>query len=204
MRKPRVRALGTSLPSEVETLLSAEGWDLETHDDPAPEIGLLLWRRGTRREVAEVERHRSEHPGPLVAILSEAPSVRGARAVSAKLDGTVLASELEQTLVPTLIAVASGCCVVPRTVRQLADRPQLSPRERQILAMVVLGFSNGEIAAKLFLTESGVKNQLSSAFAKLGVTSRSAATELILDNESGLGPGILRISPEEELPDVHP
>jgi DNA-binding NarL/FixJ family response regulator len=70
--------------------------------------------------------------------------------------------------------------------------------------MVVLGFSNGEIAAKLFVTESGVKNQLSSAFAKLGVTSRSAATELILDNESGLGPGILRISPEEELPDVHP
>ena len=49
-----------------------------------------------------------------------------------------------------------------------------------------------------------MKNQLSSAFAKLGVTSRSAATELILDNESGLGPGILRISPEEELPDVHP
>ena len=89
-------------------------------------------------------------PGPLVAILAEAPSVRGARAVSAKLDGTVLASELEQTLVPTLIAVASGCCVVPRTVRQLVDRPQLSPRERQILAMVVLGFSNGEIAAKLF------------------------------------------------------
>jgi DNA-binding CsgD family transcriptional regulator len=87
-------------------------------------------------------------------------------------------------------------------VRQLVDRPALSPRERQILAMVVLDFSNGEIARKLYLTESAVKNHLSSAFAKLGVTSRNAAAELILDNESGLGPGILRISPEEELPEI--
>ena len=42
--------------------------------------------------------------------------------------------------------------------------------------MVVLNFSNGEIARKLFVTESSVKNHLSLAFAKLGVTSRSAAT----------------------------
>jgi DNA-binding NarL/FixJ family response regulator len=124
--------------------------------------------------------------------------------VAARLEGTVLWSELEQTLVPTLVAVCAGCCVVPRTVRQLADRPALSPRERQILAMVVLDFSNGEIARKLYLTESAVKNHLSSAFAKLGVTSRNAAAELILDSESGLGPGILRILPEEPLPDIGP
>jgi DNA-binding NarL/FixJ family response regulator len=67
--------------------------------------------------------------------------------------------------------------------------------------MVVMDFSNAEIAQKLFLSESNVKNHLSSAFAKLGVKSRSAAAELILDGESGLGPGILRISPEEALPE---
>ena len=63
--------------------------------------------------------------------------------------------------------------------------------------MVVLDFSNAEIAAKLYVSESSVKGHLTSAFTKLGVTSRSAAAELILDSESGLGPGILRISPEE-------
>jgi DNA-binding CsgD family transcriptional regulator len=87
-------------------------------------------------------------------------------------------------------------CVVPSAIRQIVDRPPLSPRERQILAMVVLDFSNAEIARKLFVSESNVKNHLSSAFQKLGVKSRSAAAELILDRESGLGPGILRISPE--------
>jgi DNA-binding NarL/FixJ family response regulator len=109
----------------------------------------------------------------------------------------VLAREFRRALVPTLWAVASGQCVVPRSVRQLLERPPLSPRERQVLAMVVLDFSNAEIARKLVVTESNVKSHLTSAFSKLGVSSRSAAAELILDHESGLGPGILRISPEE-------
>jgi Bacterial regulatory proteins, luxR family len=52
------------------------------------------------------------------------------------------------------------------------------------------------------VSESNVKNHLSSAFQKLGVKSRGAAAELILDRESGLGPGILRISPEEALPEI--
>jgi DNA-binding CsgD family transcriptional regulator len=71
-------------------------------------------------------------------------------------------------------------CVVPSAIRQIVDRPPLSPRERQILAMVVLDFSNAEIARKLFVSESNVKNHLSSAFQKLGVKSRSAAAALIL------------------------
>ena len=113
-----------------------------------------------------------------------------------------MACDLATALLPTLRAVAAGQCVVPRTVRQIVDRPPLSPRERQILAMVVMDFSNAEIARKLFVSESNVKNHLSSAFQKLGVKSRSAAAELILDGESGLGPGILRISPEESLPEI--
>ena len=113
-----------------------------------------------------------------------------------------MAAEIEKTLRPTLAAVAVGQCVVPRAIRQIVDRPPLSPRERQILAMIVLDFSNAEIARKLFVTESNVKNHLSSAFQKLGVKSRSAAAELILDRESGLGPGILHISPEESLPGI--
>lgn len=197
----RVRALDApALPPDVEAALAAAGWDEDAAAEQ--EIGLLSWQRATRREVSEIARHRTGHPGPIVAILSELPSVRGARAVAARLEGTVLRSELERTLLPTLLAVSTGCCVVPRTVRQLVDRPPLSPRERQILAMVVLDCSNGEIARKLYVTESAVKNHLSSAFAKLGVSSRNAAAELILDGESGLGPGILRISPEEELPNV--
>jgi DNA-binding NarL/FixJ family response regulator len=173
----------------------------DSADGEGPVVGLFSWSSETARAIAGVALLRERHDGPLVAVLAELPTVRGARAIVAQLDGSVLIGELDRTLLPTLEAVAVGQCVVPRLVRQVVDRPALSPRERQILAMIVLDFSNAEIARKLFVSESNVKNHLSSAFQKLGVKSRSAAAELILDRESGLGPGILRISEEESLPD---
>jgi DNA-binding NarL/FixJ family response regulator len=76
-------------------------------------------------------------------------------------------------------------------------KPRLSPREKQVLSMVVLGFTNREIANKLYLAESTIKSHLSSAFEKLGVRSRSDAVALILDSKNGLGTGILSILEEE-------
>jgi DNA-binding NarL/FixJ family response regulator len=181
----------------VEPLLPAM-----SQAEPACEIGLLGWVGATREEVARLPELRKVHPGPLVAVVKEAPGARGARAIAARLEGAVMADQVGPALLPTLQAVAAGQCVLPRSVRQIVDRPPLSPRERQILAMVVIDFSNAEIARKLFVSESNVKNTLSSAFQKLGVKSRGAAAELILDGESGLGPGILRISPEETLPEI--
>jgi DNA-binding NarL/FixJ family response regulator len=184
----------------VEQLLPS-GAGTEQGKSGASEIGLIGWVSATREETARLPSLREEHPGPVVAVVREMPGALGARMIAARLEGAVLAAELGQTLLPTLAAVAAGQCVVPRAIRQIVDRPPLSPRERQVLAMVVLDFSNGEIARKLFVSESNVKNHLSSAFQKLGVKSRSAAAELILDRESGLGPGILRISQEEALPE---
>jgi DNA-binding NarL/FixJ family response regulator len=196
---------GASIWPAVQDLLPSgtsgePSGDSRTADASA--IGLLGWVCAGREETGRLAALREQHPGPLVAVVRELPSALGARIIAARLEGAVLAGELEQTLLPTLAAVAAGQCVVPRAIRQVVDRPPLSPRERQILAMVVLDFSNAEIASKLFVSESNVKNHLSSAFGKLGVKSRSAAAELILDRDSGLGPGILRISPEEALPEI--
>jgi len=187
------------LSSVIERLLPASAHE---QAEGGRVIGLLGWTNASREEIASLKDLRGRHDGPLVAVLAEAPSARGARVIAASLEGAVLAGEIEQTLLATMAAVAVGQCVVPRSIRQIVDRPALSPRERQILAMVVLDFSNAEIASKLFVSESNVKNHLSSAFQKLGVKSRSAAAELIVDRESGLGLGILRISPEESLPEI--
>jgi len=174
------------------------GDSVSVRDSAGPDtIGVVGWTRATRPEVAQLDELRERHPGAIVALLAELPSVRGARAVNALVEGAALAREFPRNLLLTLQAVSAGQCVVPRTVRELLERPPLSPRERQVLAMVVLDFSNAEIARKLVVTEGNVKSHLTSAFSKLGVSSRSAAAELILDHESGLGPGILRISPEE-------
>jgi DNA-binding CsgD family transcriptional regulator len=99
---------------------------------------------------------------------------------------------------PTLLAVRAGQSAYPLAFREQLERPLLSAREKQVLAMVVLGLANQEIAGKLFLSEASVKAHLTSAFAKLGVRSREAAAALILDPDAGYGPGILRITSDDE------
>jgi DNA-binding NarL/FixJ family response regulator len=89
--------------------------------------------------------------------------------------------------------VAAGQLAVPSSLRsQIAPRA-LSHREKQILALVVLGLTNRQIADELFLAESTVKTHLSSAFGKLDAHSRADATARILDPESGYGVGILSL-----------
>lgn len=131
-----------------------------------------------------------------VAVIGQLPSPHGMRVLAAQLDGVVLAERLDETLVITLEAVARGQHVMPGEFEERLRRPELSAREKQILALVVLDASNAEIAQRLFVTESAVKNHLTSAFGKLGVRSRAAAAELISDPEGGLGLGVLRITPD--------
>ena len=49
---------------------------------------------------------------------------------------------------------------------------QLSPREREIVALVTLGFKNQAIAEKLSIAEQTVKNYMHKIFTKLNVTDR--------------------------------
>ena len=63
-----------------------------------------------------------------------------------------------------------------------ADQPAVGPgaglsaREREVLAHVAEGMTNRAIASKLHLSEHTVGRHLENIFAKLGVTSRAAAT----------------------------
>lgn len=61
---------------------------------------------------------------------------------------------------------------------------RLSPRERDVLALVGAGLSNGEIGSRLFLVEGTVKAYVSSALARLGVRNRVQAA--VLAHEAGL------------------
>ena len=99
------------------------------------------------------------------------------------------ADDLEALLPAAVDLARNGYVVVRRdeAASPKSERP-LSARERQVLSLVTLGCSNGEIAGKLHLSESTVKSHLSSAFAKLGVRSRAEATARILtDREVAAG-----------------
>lgn len=63
--------------------------------------------------------------------------------------------------------------------------PDLTGREREILALLAQGLTNGAIAERLALSPKTVRNQVSIIFSKLEVTDRSEA--IIKAREAGLG-----------------
>ena len=60
--------------------------------------------------------------------------------------------------------------------RAAAQPGGLSPREVEVLRLVAAGETNRAIAGDLYLSEKTVERHLSNIFAKLGLSSRAAAT----------------------------
>ncbi|MBI4443105.1 MAG: response regulator transcription factor [Acidobacteria bacterium] len=57
----------------------------------------------------------------------------------------------------------------------------LSPREMDVIQLVVQGYKNKDIAEKLFISEKTVKNHLSAVFNKLGVSDRLEMTLYVFE-----------------------
>ncbi|HEY2594316.1 MAG TPA: response regulator transcription factor, partial [Chloroflexota bacterium] len=66
--------------------------------------------------------------------------------------------------------------------REPAIGRDLSPREREVLALMVQGLNNPEIAQRLVVGRSTVKFHVSSILGKLGVQSRTEAVALAVQH----------------------
>jgi NarL family two-component system response regulator LiaR len=80
---------------------------------------------------------------------------------------------------PTLAPEAAHV-LVERTSRPPAPEPDLSSREREIMALMVRGLANPDIAAQLDIGRATVKFHVSNILAKLGATSRTEAVAVAL------------------------
>ena len=111
-------------------------------------------------------------------------------AVLAGADGYLLKEVRATRLVEGIRKIAAGeslldPTVVERVMARIsgADAPGsplsvLTPREREILALIAEGLSNREIGGRLFLAEKTVKNYVSGVLAKLGMQRRTQAAVL--------------------------
>ena len=176
--------------------LTEAGVAVRPAETPALDALILLLGRGTdAARVREVRTHCAASPeARVLAIMpADAASVSLRRVLLAGAAGIVLDEDLDRTLVPTVRAMLVGQLAVPAVLaRQIAPRP-LSHREREILALIVDGRTNREIADRLCVAESTVKTHLVSAFRKLDARSRADAVARITDPETGYGTGILAI-----------
>jgi len=162
-----------------------------------PDVVVLAAPERRAELVADARSVRRLVPGARLVVVASTLTLRTLRELIAEgADAVVLEPDVERSLGLAVRSACEGQLSFPESMRQSLAKPALSTREKQVLGMVVLGLTNGEIARKLHLSESTVKSHLSSSFAKLGVRSRSEAAQLILDPDTGLGTGILTIAAE--------
>ncbi len=64
---------------------------------------------------------------------------------------------------------------------QKTEKPILTPREKEILVLVVEGRSNREIASELYIAEVTVRKNITAIYRKLHVTGRAAAVRRALE-----------------------
>ena len=129
----------------------------------------------TRRIAAAV-------PDTAVVILTTfADRARITRALDAGASGYLLKDAEPVELVAGIRAAVAGATPVsPRAAHSLtrAGDPavdSLTPRERDVLALVAEGLANKQIARRLGISEKTVKAHLTRVFATLDVTDRTQA-----------------------------
>jgi DNA-binding NarL/FixJ family response regulator len=109
--------------------------------------------------------------------------ITGVRAVA---DGAAYLSPKVAARVVAHLAVTGAGALVGRRSAARARVDSLTAREREVLAFLGSGLSNGQIARRLHVVEGTVKAHVSSILARLGVDNRAAAA--VVAHEAGIVP----------------
>jgi DNA-binding NarL/FixJ family response regulator len=178
----------------VARLLEDEGFEVVGQSDTADD--LLLKVRSYKPDVAIVDikmppthtdeglraakEIRETHPDTAVLVLSqyveEAYALEllqeGAEGVGYLLKDRVY--DLADFVAAVKRVAAGGSALDPSVVSHLVARrrrddplDELTPREREVLALMAEGLSNSAIAARVYLTERGVEKHVTGIFQKL-------------------------------------
>lgn len=170
----------------------------------AADVALMDVRMPRMDGVEATRRIRATDGGPRVLILTTFDLDEYAyAALKAGASGFLLKDARPPELLSAIRSVHSGDAVVaPSTTRRLLDRfvghlraddgappaPEsldvLTPREREVLAVVARGLSNTEIAALLHVSEATVKTHVGRILTKLDLRDRVQA--VVLAYETGL------------------
>ena len=154
-----------------------------------PDVVLMDLRMPGAGGLAAIRQLSADQPGVRVVVLTTYDSDADILpAVEAGAAGYLLKDTPRDTLVGAIFAAARGETVLApsvagRLVNRLraappdapAARDMLSARETEVLILAGRGLTNAQIGRELFVSEATVKTHLLRAYAKLGVSGRTAA-----------------------------
>ena len=178
---------------------------LRSPDEPAVQVLLLDVQMPRMDGISLAETLRTERPEISVLILTTfvADGVLN-RALAAGVRGFIAKEDRVTNMADTIRNVAAGNMVLspassaiiggwsapaapaaapsPDTAAVLPPGVSLSPRESEVLVLMVEALSNKQIATRLGLSETTVKTHVSALIAKLGVQDRVGAVVYALRN----------------------
>ena len=201
-----VRSILTTDP-EIEVVAeAADGHEaIELVRARRPDIVLLDIRMPRLDGLPAVPELRAAAPDVAIIMLTTfGEDEYVARALAAGAAGFLLKAADPRELIIGVRAVADGAAYLsPRIAQKVITRlsegrfaraeaarrqvEMLTPREREVLALVGQGMSNQAIGRELFLSEGTVKSHVSAILLRLGLANRVQAA--IVAYEAGLVPG---------------
>lgn len=159
---------------------------LEAIRQHKPDIALLDVRMPELKglEVLNALR-RDEVPTRVIFLSAHIDSETVYRAVAMGAGAYLSKESSRQEIFDAVMIVSRGQAYLPPSLqtalaeqiqlREVVERPVLSPREREILRLIADGNSAPDIARKLYLSPTTVKTHVQNLYDKLGVSDRAAA-----------------------------
>jgi DNA-binding NarL/FixJ family response regulator len=178
------RALGDQA-GELLVVASGTQAELESTRGEVPDV--VLWDTGLRLPEAEARVEAPDLGAPVLALVAD--EAAGEVALAAGARGLLFRDVDPAPLAAALLSVARGLAVFDPGLAELRAAPRatasttastaapdsLTPREREVLALLAEGLSNKAIADRLSISEHTAKFHVNAVLAKLGVQRRTEA-----------------------------
>lgn len=158
---------------------------VELYREHRPDVTLMDLRMPGTSGVEAITIIRREFPAARIIVLTTYDGDEDIyRSLQAGAQGYLLKDVFFEDLEAAIRAVHAGQRRIPAAIAErLAGRmggSELTGRELEVLAEIVRGLSNKEIAAALKISEATVKSHINNILSKLGVTDRTQAATTAL------------------------
>ena len=182
--------LATMIDSQPDMTVVAQASNgreaVEMFTQHTPDVTLIDLRMPEMSGVDAIKAIRTRHPGAVFIVLTTYQGDEDIhKAMAAGAQGYMLKGMPHDDLLEAIRRVKGGSQYLPPSVRSsLANRlpsSELSPRELQILELIVKGLSNKQIADRLGITEGTVKWHVNAILGRMNVSDRTQAAVAALN-----------------------